>query len=304
MAEGAQSARVVRFGQYEAHLDAGELLRNGSRVKLQERPFQILAILLERPGEIVTREELRNRLWPADIYVDFDHSLNASVTKLRQALDDDADNPRFVATAGRRGYRFIAPVAALDQQGREDVASAEQSWRIPIARALALTVLALAIGSVAWRYAQQRAQVPPERIMLAVLPFENLTGDPEQDYFADGLTEELITQLGRLRPDRLGVIARTSVMGYKHRDKRMDEIGRELSVQYVLEGGVRQTTDRLRITAQLISVADQTHLWAEAYDLKPHDVLTVQDDVAIAVARRSRSSWILDRDLTCLAGAP
>lgn len=295
MAESPPSHRIVRFGLFEARLDAGELLKNGSRVKVQERPFQILTILLERPGEIVTRDEFRNRLWPADTFVDFDHSLNASITKLRQALGDDADNPRFLATEGRRGYRFIAPVAVQPHPAVESTAVAEQpapstarpesSRRAPILAALAVIVLALAAGSAALRYTGQRVQTPPARVMLAVLPFENLTGEPEQDYFSDGLTEELITQLGRLRPDRLGVIARTSVMGYKHRDARMDQIGRELSVQYVLEGGVRRTTDRLRITAQLISVADQTHLWAQEYDLKPHDVLTVQDEVAVAVAR-------------------
>jgi TolB-like protein/DNA-binding winged helix-turn-helix (wHTH) protein/Flp pilus assembly protein TadD len=306
MAESSRQCRVVRFGLYEARLDTGELLKNGSRVKLQERPFQILTIFLERPGEIVTREEFRRRLWSADTFVDFDHSLNTSITKLRQALDDDADNPRFVATAGRRGYRFIAPVAAppdptlagtaeteqpiVGSGGAErdsqapSTARTESRRRVPTI-GVALIVLALATASAAWRYTHRRVQMPLGRIMLAVLPFENLTGDPEQEYFADGLTDELITQLGRLRPDRLGVIARTSVMDYKRRTERIDQIGRELSVQYVLEGSVRRAKDHLRITAQLISVADQTHLWAQGYDLKPHDVLAVQDEVAVAVAQ-------------------
>jgi TolB-like protein/DNA-binding winged helix-turn-helix (wHTH) protein/lipoprotein NlpI len=307
MAESSRLSQVARFGLYEARLDTGELLKDGSRVKLQERPFQVLTILLERPGEIVTREEFRRRLWSADTFVDFDHSLNISIAKLRQALDDEADNPRFVATAGRRGYRFIAPVAAPPHPTFEGIAETEQPIvgsggaerdpqtpstartesrrRVPTMGGVALILLALAAASGAWRYTHRRVQMPLGRIMLAVLPFENLTGDPEQEYFADGLTDELITQLGRLRPDRLGVIARTSVMDYKRRAARIDQIGRELSVQYVLEGSVRRAADHLRITAQLISVADQTHLWAHGYDLKPHDVLTVQDEVAVAVAQ-------------------
>jgi TolB-like protein/DNA-binding winged helix-turn-helix (wHTH) protein/Tfp pilus assembly protein PilF len=306
MAESPRLSRVLRFGLYEADLDAAELRRNGLKVRLQDRPFEILKILLERPGEVITREEFRQRLWPADTFVDFDHSLNGSINKLRQALDDEADNPRFVATAGRRGYRFIAPVGGSGHLVAENateplapeatVRAAKQSSpdnpqtrrgasrRILWVAGSVMIVLVLATFSAGWRYLHRRPQTPPRRIMLAVLPFQNLTGDPEQEYFADGLTEELITQLGRLHPEQLGVIARTSVMGYKRSDKRVDQIARDLSVQYVLEGSVRRTPDRLRITAQLIAVADQSHLWAQVYDRNPQDVLTVEDDVALAVA--------------------
>jgi TolB-like protein/DNA-binding winged helix-turn-helix (wHTH) protein/Tfp pilus assembly protein PilF len=306
MAESPRLSRVLRFGLYEADLDAAELRKNGLKVKLQDRPFEILKILLERPGEVITREEFRQRLWPADTFVDFDHSLNGSINKLRQALDDEADNPRFVATAGRRGYRFIAPVGGSGHLVAENtmeplapgatVGAAKQrspdnphtrrgvSRRILWLAGSAMILLALATVSAGWRYLHRRLQTPPGRIMLAVLPFQNLTGDPEQEYFADGLTDELITRLGQMHPEQLGVIARTSVMGYKHGDKRVDQIARDLSVQYVLEGSVRRTPDRLRITAQLISVADQSHLWAQAYDRSPQDVLTVEDDVALAVA--------------------
>jgi TolB-like protein/DNA-binding winged helix-turn-helix (wHTH) protein/Tfp pilus assembly protein PilF len=306
MAESPRLSRVLRFGLYEADLDAAELRRNGLKVKLQDRPFEILKIFLERPGEVITREEFRQLLWPADTFVDFDHSLNGSINKLRHALDDDADNPRFVATTGRRGYRFIAPVCGLGTLVAENatahlapeaaVGAAKQSspdnpqTRRVVRRRLlwvagsTVIILVLATVSAGWRYLHRLPQTPPGRIMLAVLPFQNLTGDPEQEYFADGLTEELITQLGRLHPEQLGVIARTSVMGYKHSDKRVDQIAHDLSVRYVLEGSVRQTPDRLRITAQLISVADQSHVWAQAYDRNPQDVLTVERDVALAVA--------------------
>lgn len=306
MSESPRLSRVLRFGLYEADLDAAELRKNGLKVKLQDRPFEILKILLERPGEVITREEFRQRLWPADTFVDFDHSLNGSINKLRQVLDDDADNPRFVATAGRRGYRFIAPVSGSGHLLAENakaplspeaaVGAAKQSspdypqTRPEVSRGIlwvagsAMIILVLATVSASWRYLHRRPRTPPGRIMLAVLPFQNLTGDPEQEFFADGLTEELITQLGQVHPQQLGVIARTSVMGYKHSDKRVDQIARDLSVQYVLEGSVRRTPDRLRITAQLISVADQSHLWAQAYDRNPQDVLTVEGDVALAVA--------------------
>ena len=305
MPEPSRPTKVIQFGIYQADLGAAELRKNGQRIKLQDQPFDILVILLERPGEVITREEFRRRLWPADTFVDFDHSLNVAINKLRQVLHDDADNPRFVATAGRRGYRFIAPVGGPGKVAAEksaetlvagavaggpDLSSSHDTRtkrgmgrRLPRVAGFALVLVTMASALVGWRYLHPRSQQPPRRIMLAVLPFENLTGDPEQEYFADGLTEELITQLGRLHPEQLGVIARTSVMGYKHSDKRMDQIARELSVQYVLEGSVRRTPGRMRITAQLISVTDQGHLWAQAYDRSPQDVLTVQDDVAVAV---------------------
>jgi len=232
-----------RFGTYEVNLRAGELRKHGLKVKLQEQPFQVLTVLLERAGEVVLREELRERLWPADTFVDFDHGLNAAIARLREALCDAADNPRFVATIPRRGYRFLAPVQTLDGEA-----------------------------------------VAQRRTMLAVLPFENLSPDTEQEYFADGMTEEMIAQLGRLSPSQLGVIARTSAMQYKRTNKSVNQIGQELEVDFVMEGSVRKAGERVRITSQLIRVRDQSHLWAESYDETLEDVLKIQTQCASRIA--------------------
>ncbi len=239
----SKPGRPIRFGVFELDLRAGELRRCGVKLKLQDKPLALLAILLERPGEVVTREELREKLWPADTFVDFDHSLSIAVHKLRTILGDNADNPRFIETLARRGYRFVAPVHTRTLTGEA-----------------------------------------PRR-MIAVLAFVNLGGDPQQEYFVDGLTEEMITQLGRLNPRRLGVIARASAMAYRQTTKSVAEIGYELGVEYILEGSVRRANDRVRITAQLVRVEDQTHLWAETYDRKLEDVFAIQTDVAERIAR-------------------
>ncbi len=237
---------TVRFGAFEADLNTGELRKRGLKIRLPDQVFQVLALLLEHPGEIVSRSDLRNHLWPRETFVDFDHGLNKAVNRLREALSDSAGNPRFIETVAKRGYRLIAPVTA-----------------------------------------RQPAPNPGEfavRLRLAVLPFENLSADPDQEFFSDGLTEEMISELGRLNPKRLGVIARTSAMLYKHSSKRIDEIGRELDVDYILEGSVRRADTRVRITAQLIQVRDQTHLWAESYSRELADIFQVQHEVARRVA--------------------
>jgi TolB-like protein/DNA-binding winged helix-turn-helix (wHTH) protein/Tfp pilus assembly protein PilF len=291
MPTSSRQARFVRFGLFEADLGGRELRREGLKVKLQDRPFEVLAILLERPGEVIEREEFRKRLWPADTFVAFDPSLNTSINKLRLALSDDAENPRFIATVGRRGYRFIAPTTSENGAGpsapTETVRPSSADTENPLLRAFAVVFLAALFvgGYFVWRHYRSLASAPAPRVMLAVLPFQNLTGDPEQDYFADGVTEEITTRLGQLPAEQLGVIARSSAMPYKRTDKRLDQIGRELSVQYVLEGSFRRSADRVRITAQLIRVNDQSHLWAQDYDRSLKDVLTVQDDVAASVAR-------------------
>src|SRR6266849_1080829 len=237
MREPSASPQVIRFGPFEADLHAGELRRHGLRIKLQEQPFQILAMLLERPGNVVTREELQKKLWPTDTFVDFDHGLGSAINKLRQALGDSAENPRYIETLPKRGFRFIAVV---ERQGK---------------------------------------------VMLVVLPFENLSRDPEQEFFSDGMTEEMITQLGGLEPQRLGVIARASAMQYKHSTKSAAQIGGELGVDYLLEGSARRAGGRVRITAQLIQVRDETHVWAESYEGDLRDILKLQREVAAAVAR-------------------
>lgn len=238
--------RTVRFGAFEVDLETGELRKRGLRIRLPDQVFQVLALLLERPGEIVSRSELRHRLWPDDTFVDFDHGLNKAVNRLRDALSDSATTPRFIETVAKRGYRLIVPV----------------------------------IGP---RRAESEADIP-DRLRLAVLPFEDLSADADQEFFGDGLTEEMISELGRVNPKRLGVIARTSAMLYKRSNKRIDEIGRELDVDYILEGSVRRADTRLRITAQLVQVRDQTHLWAESYSRELADIFQVQHEVARRVA--------------------
>ena len=226
-------------------------------------------LMLERPGDVVTREELRQRLWPAGTFVDFEHSLNAAIKRLRAALGDDADNPRFVETLHRRGYRFIAPVETEGQPLR-----------------------GLACRQV--RACRSRCR-DTSASRLVVLPFANLSNDATQEYFSDGLTEEMITQIGRLCPGRLGVIARTSSMLFKRSPKSASDIGRELSADYLLEGSVRGEGDRIRITAQLIETRTETHLWAETYDRSLGETLNLQTDVAAHIARSLAMELVPDQ---------
>jgi TolB-like protein/DNA-binding winged helix-turn-helix (wHTH) protein/Tfp pilus assembly protein PilF len=292
---------ALRFGAYQASPATGELYKHGIRLRLQEQPFQVLLLLLERPGEVVSREELRRRLWAETTFVDFDHCLNIAINKLREALNDSPENPRFIETLPKRGYRFIAPVerqsttagtaplttATSGAAPTMPVAPARHGLRWGWAAAAATAVLAV----VLWVVWQGRALPPAagpaqeQRLMLAVLPFENLSGDPQQEYFIAGLTEEMIAQLGRMHASRLGVIARTSVLQYAGTRKPIAEVGRELHVGYVLEGTVRREGERVRITTQLVEAAGQTQLWAEIYDRTAQDVLRVQSEVAHDVAR-------------------
>ena len=304
----------VRFGAFELDLSTGELRSiepsdPNNKVLLREQVFQVLRMLLEREGKIVTREEIQSRLWANDTVVDFDRSINATIKALRRALGDSADSPRYIETLGRRGYRLMpateyresAPGTILEKDGEhheqsaavisENTARVERQMRSPwwkTSVVLASVVILGGAGYTSWRHFRTINPPKSEKIMLAVLPFENLTGDPNKEYLADGLTEETISQLGRLNPEQLGVIARTSVMGYKHKDERLDQIGRDLSVQYVLENSLRESGDHMRLTSQLIQVKDQTHLWAQDYDYPAKDVLTVEDEVAKAVAHEIR----------------
>jgi TolB-like protein/DNA-binding winged helix-turn-helix (wHTH) protein/Tfp pilus assembly protein PilF len=324
MASHTHSGRWIGTGLFEVDLVSGEVLRQGRRVPLQEQPFRVLSLLLERPGQVVTREELRSKLWPADTYVSFDEGLNTAIRKLRVLFGDSADNPRFIETIPRRGYRFIAPVRDLTESeetgsglkkathpnGEGACVEPEQTAAIQIetkqiegapehkpksVRNGWLWVLSVGVGviilfPVTRVIFQRRAQVSPgiapvKRAMLVALPFQNLTNDPTQEYFSDGLTEETITDLGQLNAAQLGVIARTSAMTYKHTNKTVDEIGRELGVDYILEGSVRRDNGRARVSAQLIRVSDQTHLWAQSYDVRDlSDLIEVQNAIGRAIA--------------------
>jgi TolB-like protein/DNA-binding winged helix-turn-helix (wHTH) protein/Flp pilus assembly protein TadD len=360
----AQNPRVVRFGSFEADLHTRELRKHGLKLKVQEQPFQVLAMLLARPGELVTREEIRSRLWPQDTFVDFDHGLNAAVRRLRDALNDDAETPRFVETLPRRGYRFIAPVeklsieeagqlevgigtspavptsgatgmgaspsekVALDKvmdHGRETdstrvtmpakpdavveprtppivtsqtappsasisqqlvlprATDARASKRVKMLLAAVVILAVVAAAFVTYQMGSKRAK-QPAITSLAVLPLQNLSGDPAQQYLADGITEELIGRLSRIR--HLRVISHTSVMRFKNTQLSVPEIARMLRVDAVVEGAVMREGSRIRVHAQLIRAASDEHFWSESYDRELRDVLAMDADVAQAVARK------------------
>ncbi len=295
----ASSGRRVRAGLFEVDLGSGEVHKSGRKVPLQEQPFRVLAILLERPGEVIPREELQARLWPADTFVGFDEGINTAIRKLRVAFGDSADNPRFIETIPRRGYRFLAPIHEATVETphpTESVAVRDPTTRLPHDRprsvlwpvALSTAALLVVVASIGYLKrphpsASSAAQKP---VMLAILPFQNLSNDPAQEYFSDGLTEETITDLGQLSPEQLGVIARTSAMTYKHTNKTVSQIGHELGVDYILEGSVRREGGEARVSAQLIRVSDQTHLWAHNYERKLQDLLEVQNEIGKAIAEQ------------------
>lgn len=299
--------RRVRFGVFELDLVSEELFKHGIRIKIQGQPLQVLATLLERPGDIVTREELRARIWDRDTFVDFDHSLNISINKLREVLGDSATTPRFIETLPRRGYRFVAPVMTENTssvsspppsqpvvavspvpsrpaQPEESTAKSAGGTSRRVWRGAAVAVFLLVVAaSLIWMQRNRLAE-SRHKTMLAVLPFVDLTGASGNDFFIAGLHDELIAQLGRLYPSNLGVIARTSVAQYAGSRKAIDQIGRDLNVDYVLDGAVRQGGGRFRITVALIKVSDQTQLWVETYEPKMGDILNLQEDVARKVS--------------------
>jgi len=282
---------AYRFGSFEFDPLTSELRKKGLRVRLEGQPAAILAMLLQRPNQLVTREELQKKLWSTDTFVDFEQSLNAAVRRLRVALDDSAESPRYIETLSRKGYRWVAhieedaPAAPVNTQPPEVTNTARpkdgSATRFAIGVALALIILIIAWGAL-------RSRPALGRLKLAVLPFENLSGDEQQEYLADGMTEEMITQLGGLNPQRLGVIARTSAMRYKASHKDMGRIARELNVNYLLEGSVRRQGQRIRVTARLIQASDQADIWADSYDADISDILKVQSEVARAIAVQIR----------------
>jgi TolB-like protein/DNA-binding winged helix-turn-helix (wHTH) protein/Flp pilus assembly protein TadD len=293
-----------RFGPFELRTQTRELYKHGVRLKLRPQGYQVLALLLEHAGECVTREELQKRVWPSNTFVDFENGVNSAIKQLRASLNDSAAEPRYIETLPKLGYRMIAPVGyEADSAGERPPEAEEASGAAKLvggeaaapasARpahsrmrlwAAAVSVLGIAclVGFLMWPRAHPAPQraAPAGRIMVAVLPFENLTGDGTQDYFSDGLTEEMIAQLGRPDPKEFGVIARTSVMHYQRSSEKVDQIGSELGVQYVLEGSVRRDSDKVRINAELIEVVGQRQLWAQQYDRELTNLLVVQAEIA------------------------
>ena len=298
--EGGQP-RQYRFGSFEIDLAEGELRRQGSRIKLNEKPFRLLCVLLERAGRLVTRDDLRQRLWSADTYVDFDANLNTALSTLRHTLGDSSESPLFIETIPRQGYRFIAPVTAVQDESEAEPSSAvleplpepEAETQVSSGRRIeyrktfvAVAVFLVVSFVIAWiahvRWVRPRQTIG--KLTILVTPFENLSGDPSQDYLSDGLTDEMITRLGQISPSRLSVWARSTAMQYKHTAKSVDQIARECRADYILEGSVRRQDDRIRITAQLFKVGEQGSLWTQAYDRDAKDLLIIQQDVADRIA--------------------
>jgi TolB-like protein/DNA-binding winged helix-turn-helix (wHTH) protein len=287
----------IRFGVFELDPESGELRKQGLKVRLQEQPFQILQILLEQPGKLVTREELQQRVWPADTFVDFDQGLYNATKKLREALGDSADTPRYVETLSRRGYRFIGSVkgngsvahAAAEVPPTSPTAETRPSRRkMQLGIALGLgTALLGAVLSVTpanlWQRLLGKGTVPQIR-SLAVLPLQNLSADTAQEYFSDGMTDALITDLAQI--GSLKVISRTSSMQYKQTKKSLPEIARELNVDGIIEGTVQRSGDRVRITAQLIHGPSDKHLWASSYERNTRDIFALERDLTKEIAHQ------------------
>ena len=293
----ADLSRTVRFGLFELNLRAGELRKNGVKIKLQEQPLRILVSLLRQPGELVTREELRRELWPADTFVDFDHSLNAAIKRLRDALDDSAENPRFIETLPRHGYRFI-PLAAPDALHPKltGLLLRRPGLFFAVATILAVAAVLFAVDTGGLRSkALSRASLQPQIRSLAVLPLTNISGDAEQEPFADGMTDALITELSRI--GSLRVISRTSVMQYKgEKRKPLPQIGRELNVDAVIEGSVLQSGNRIRIAAHMVHSPTDQNLMAESYEQDLGDILKMQREIAASVAKRVRAELTPEQD--------
>jgi len=290
------AARRLRFDDFELDVPAGQLRKRGARLRLRGQPLQVLAVLLDRAGEVVTREELRSQIWSADTFVDFDHSLHNAIARIREALGDSAETPRYVETLPRRGYRFIAPVEREEAQVPPSPGESLRPGEIPDAsglgkhRALVTTFLALLVMAFAvWlaRTGTHPTSAAPRLNSIAVLPLSNLSGDPSEEFFADGMTDQLITDLAKV--GSLRVVSRTSVVRYKGTKKGLPEIARELNVDAIVEGSVIRSGQRVRVTAQLLQAPTDRHLWAETYDRDLGDVLKLQGEVADAIAQQVRA---------------
>ena len=331
MGSSVVPGRILRFSVFEVDLAACELRKHGLRIKLAEQPFQVLALLLEKPGEVVTREELHSRLWQADTFVDFDHGLNNAVMRVREALGDSSETPRYVETVPRRGYRFIAPVEgaaflvpATAESAHEsriappvasqpseaavlDASSAPartqprpSAIRFAILATAFLVIVGLLVAGV-FRYTRGRATNDRARKSLIVLPIENLSGDKEQEYFADGMTDDLIANLAKIRS--LRVIPRSTAMAYKGTRKPLSQIASELNVDAVFEGTVLRVGNGVRITAELVQVSTDRHLWAETYESQMGDILALQNRVSSAIVNEIRIN-LTPEDQERLAKAP
>lgn len=297
MPTSAPGARTLRFDDFELDIRAGELRKRGVKLRLQGQPLQVLAVLLNRAADLVTREELRAEIWAADTFVDFDHSLHNAIARLREVLGDSAETPRYIETLPRRGYRFIAPVEGVETRPSSTSAPSQPPVEAPAnprpAQShtyLAATALGLiVIGAALWlvRTATHPTNAATRLGSIAVLPLDNLSGDPSEDFFVDGMTDQLITDLSKVAS--LRVISRTSVMHYKGTKKTLPEIARELHVDAIVEGSVVRSGQRVRVTAQLVEASTDQHLWADTYDRNLDDMLKLQGEVVDAIAQQVRA---------------
>ncbi len=295
-----------RFGPYELRTSTHELFKHGVKLKLRPQPAQVLLVLLERAGEGVNREALRERVWASNTFVDFERGLNTEIKELRAVLNDSPAAPKYIETLPKFGYRMIAPVE-VELEAPDGVGAAlvevekgatPRQEQLPVAAdknvvsrrrwlwvaGVAAMLLLVLTGYLAYTRIRPGPEAGKSRVMIAVLPFQNLTGDAGQEYFSDGLTEEMIAQLSLVDPEQVGVIDRTSAMHFKHSQENLEQIGRELGVQYVLEGSVRREANVVRVSAQLIRVKDQTHLWSRQYDRESGSLLMLQGEIALAIS--------------------
>jgi TolB-like protein/DNA-binding winged helix-turn-helix (wHTH) protein/Tfp pilus assembly protein PilF len=295
MEPGRVQSRVYGFGRFELDAELGVLRKAGRKLNVAPQPLQVLQVLLEHPQEVVTRDELRLRIWPQDIFVDYDLALKKAVNRLREVLGDSAEAPRFIQTLPRRGYRFISAVEYRNSSVDELTISGPQTngdehkptrlralkW---IVAAGAIAILILGVSKIISVYRSRDDQDQLAIHSIAVLPLANTSADSSQDYFVDGMTDALITDLAKISSIR--IISRTSVMQYKTAKKPLPEIARELNVDAIVEGTVTRSGKRVRIDAQLLRATDDRHLWAEAYERDMTDVLSLQDEVAGAIAQK------------------
>jgi TolB-like protein/DNA-binding winged helix-turn-helix (wHTH) protein len=309
MVVSSANPQVLYFGSFELDLRTSQLRQQGRPLRLQDQPFQLLALLAQRPGELVDREEIRQKLWARNTFVEFDDSVNHAIRKVREALRDSAVSPRFIETVPRQGYRFIAPVQVVTDQDESQIAGSrvecradnvataveKGTWhflRDSVGRRPSTRLTVLLVGTVVLISAVvlvRRIRPEPTQISsLAVLPLENLSGDASQEYFSDGVTEAIITDLGQIKGIR--VISRTSVLPFKRSSKTLPQIARDLNVDALMEGGIVRSGGRVRITAQLVAANPERHIWASSYEGDAGDIIGLQREIARAVAREIRAT--------------
>ena len=310
---------TLRFGDFTLDIAAYELRDKGRVVRLERQPMDVLVLLVERQGQLVSRTDIVERLWGPDVFVDVETGVHTAIRKIRRVLRDSPDAPRFIETVPGKGYRFVArvdmptavTVAGTVAEHAQSLAAHEASPPTPVSRAVVtkapshgaarkwaivapvVVVFAALVGLSAWT--RHRAGLTPSEVTLAVLPFDNLSGDPDAEYLASGLGEELIVALGQIDPEHIHMIGRTSIMSYKHSTKSRGEIGRELAADYLVESAVRAEHGRVRITAGLVRVHDQRQVWSDSYDREPTSILTLQQELSSAIAAQVRLRLSPDR---------